>query len=114
MIGAGRSDAKLAVRALRSGKQKTACCVRSGMCSERLLGTCGDGSPRSREEALNSFGTICAVAHSGNTVGDQWPASRPIAAEKANKANGTSLPNFAISTANLCAQSQPGAISAAL
>lgn len=53
-------------------------------------------------------GTICAVAYSGNTVGDQWPASRAIAAEKANTANGVSLPNFAISTANLYAQSQPG------
>lgn len=53
-------------------------------------------------------GTICAVAYSGNTVGDQWPASRPIAAEKANTANGMSLPSYAISTANLYAQSQPG------
>lgn len=53
-------------------------------------------------------GTICAVTFSGNTVGDQWPASRAIAAEKANTANGVSLPKFAISTAELYAQSQPG------
>jgi uncharacterized protein GlcG (DUF336 family) len=53
-------------------------------------------------------GTICAVAYSGNAVGDQWPASRGIAAEKANTANGVSLDGVAVSTANLYAQSQPG------
>jgi uncharacterized protein GlcG (DUF336 family) len=53
-------------------------------------------------------GTICALAYTGNTLTDQWPASRAIAAEKANTANGVSLPNFAISTAELYAQSQPG------
>lgn len=53
-------------------------------------------------------GTICAVAYSGNTLGDQWPASRAIAAEKANTANGMSTSKFAVSTANLYASGQPG------
>jgi uncharacterized protein GlcG (DUF336 family) len=53
-------------------------------------------------------GTICAIAYSGHAVGDQWPASRGIAAEKAFTANGVSLKNMAMSTANLYAQSLPG------
>jgi uncharacterized protein GlcG (DUF336 family) len=53
-------------------------------------------------------GAVCAVARSGNNVGDQWPASRGIAIAKATTANGLSLPKFAISTANLWAASQPG------
>jgi uncharacterized protein GlcG (DUF336 family) len=53
-------------------------------------------------------GTICAIAFSGNTVDDQWPASRAIAAEKANTADGMSTAKFALSTANLYAASQPG------
>lgn len=52
-------------------------------------------------------GTVCAVTYSGETVGDQWPASRAVAVEKAFTANGVSLPNFAISTANLFASSRP-------
>jgi uncharacterized protein GlcG (DUF336 family) len=54
-------------------------------------------------------GTVCAVAYSGNTVADQWPASRGIAAAKADTANGVSSAKFAMSTANLYAQVQPGA-----
>jgi uncharacterized protein GlcG (DUF336 family) len=53
-------------------------------------------------------GTICAIAFSGNTVDDQWPASRAIAAEKANTADGMSTAKFALSTGNLYAASQPG------
>jgi uncharacterized protein GlcG (DUF336 family) len=53
-------------------------------------------------------GVVCAIAFSGKSVGDQWPASRAIAVEKANTANGMSLPNFAIATANLYAGVQPG------
>jgi uncharacterized protein GlcG (DUF336 family) len=53
-------------------------------------------------------GTVCAVAFSGNTVGDQWPGSRVISAEKANTANAFSLKAAAISTANLYAGAQPG------
>jgi len=53
-------------------------------------------------------GTACAVAFTGNAVGDQWPASRAIAAEKANTANGVSVDSMAISSANLYAGAQPG------
>ena len=53
-------------------------------------------------------GTVCAITYSGETVGDQWPASRAVAVEKAFTANGVSLPGFAISTANLFASSRPG------
>ncbi|HVV64988.1 MAG TPA: heme-binding protein [Rhizomicrobium sp.] len=53
-------------------------------------------------------GTLCAITRTGKNIGDQWPASRGIAIAKANTANGLSLPNFALSTANLWAASQPG------
>ncbi|MER9657681.1 heme-binding protein [Mesorhizobium sp. M0152] len=53
-------------------------------------------------------GTVCAVAFSGPTTDAQWPGSRLIAAEKASTANGLSLPQMALSTANLYAPVQPG------
>ncbi|TPJ74698.1 heme-binding protein [Mesorhizobium sp. B2-7-1] len=53
-------------------------------------------------------GAVCAVAFSGPTPDAQWPGSRLIAAEKANTANGLSLANMALSTANLYAGAQPG------
>ncbi|HEY9449428.1 MAG TPA: heme-binding protein [Gemmatimonadaceae bacterium] len=53
-------------------------------------------------------GTVVAVAFTGSNVGDQWPASRVISAQKANTANSLSLPGFALSTANLYAATQPG------
>ncbi|HEY6434921.1 MAG TPA: heme-binding protein [Acetobacteraceae bacterium] len=53
-------------------------------------------------------GTICAMAYSGQAIGDQWQASRGIAAEKAFTANGMSLSSIALSTANLYSQAQPG------
>src|SRR4051812_23111438 len=34
--------------------------------------------------AVARNGVVCAVAYSGKSVGDQWPASRGIAIEKAN------------------------------
>ncbi len=60
-------------------------------------------------------GTVCAVARSGN-LGDQWPGSRAISAQKANAANAFSLPatkgaaatGMALSTANLYSAVQPG------
>jgi uncharacterized protein GlcG (DUF336 family) len=45
---------------------------------------------------------------SGNTVGDQWPGSRLIAAEKANTANALSLADFALSTGSVFYPAQPG------
>lgn len=57
---------------------------------------------------VNRDGIVCAVAFSGPDRGAQWPGSRMIAAEKANTANALSSPNFALSTANVYAGSQPG------
>lgn len=56
---------------------------------------------------VDRAGVICAVTHSGDAFGDQWPGSRTIAAEKAFTANAFSLPDFALSTANLYWPSQP-------
>jgi len=53
-------------------------------------------------------GVVCAVAFTGNDRGDQWPGSRVISAQKANTANAFSLPNLALSTANLYTAVQPG------
>jgi len=57
---------------------------------------------------VNRDGIVCVVTFSGPDRGAQWPGSRMIAAEKANTANALSGPNFALSTANLYAGSQPG------
>lgn len=57
---------------------------------------------------VNRAGTVCAVTRSGDAPGDQWPGSRIISAQKANTANAFSLPNLALSTANLWAATQPG------
>jgi uncharacterized protein GlcG (DUF336 family) len=53
-------------------------------------------------------GVVVAVAFTGETRGDQWPGSRVISAQKANTANAFSLPNLALSSANLYAPTQPG------
>jgi uncharacterized protein GlcG (DUF336 family) len=53
-------------------------------------------------------GVVRAVAFSGKDRGAQWPGSRVISAQKANTANAFSLPDFALSTANLYAAVQPG------
>lgn len=53
-------------------------------------------------------GTVCAITKTGDSYGDQWPGSRAISAQKANTANAFSLPNLALSTANLWAPTQPG------
>jgi uncharacterized protein GlcG (DUF336 family) len=53
-------------------------------------------------------GTLCAIAFSGATWGEQWLGSRVIAAQKANTANAFSLKTMAVSSAHLYAGSQPG------
>lgn len=53
-------------------------------------------------------GVVQAVVFSGEERGDQWPGSRAISAEKANTANAFSLPQLALSTANLYWPTQPG------
>ncbi|MFV1950679.1 MAG: heme-binding protein [Nitrospinota bacterium] len=52
-------------------------------------------------------GIVCAVARTG-VIGEQWPGSRVISAQKANTANAFSLPGLALSTANLYSAVQPG------
>jgi uncharacterized protein GlcG (DUF336 family) len=53
-------------------------------------------------------GIVVAVVFTGEKVGDQWPGSRIISAQKANTANNFSLDNLALSTANLFSAVQPG------
>ncbi len=57
--------------------------------------------------AVDRDGVVTAVVFSGNDRGDQWPGSRIISAQKANTANAFSLPELALSTANLFAITQP-------
>jgi len=57
---------------------------------------------------VNRDGVVCAVAFTGADRGSQWPGSRNIAAQKANTANAFSLPQLALSTANLYTATQPG------
>src|SRR6201981_188350 len=57
---------------------------------------------------VNRDGVVCAVAFTGADRGSQWPGSRVISAQKANTANGFSLPAFALSTANLYYAVSPG------
>lgn len=57
---------------------------------------------------VDRAGAVCAIARSGAKAGDQWLGSRAIAVEKAGTANSFDLDNFAISTAQLWAASQPG------
>lgn len=66
---------------------------------------------------VNSDGIVCAVAFSGSNRREQWLLSRVISAQKANTANGLSLPagtpkandtEIALSTANLNTLVNPG------
>lgn len=52
-------------------------------------------------------GVVRTVVYSGKERGDQWPGSRVISAQKANTANAFSLPDLALSSANLYAAVQP-------
>ncbi|HET9742629.1 MAG TPA: heme-binding protein [Terriglobales bacterium] len=70
----------------------------------------GNGGLGNQEWAVvvNRDGIGCAVVFSGETRSQEWPGSRVIAASKANTANALSGPDFALSTANIYAASQPG------
>lgn len=57
---------------------------------------------------VNRDGIGCAVVFSGTTRSQEWPGSRVIAASKANTANALSNSDYALSTANVFAASQPG------
>jgi uncharacterized protein GlcG (DUF336 family) len=53
-------------------------------------------------------GFVVDVLFSGDDRDSEWPGSRAIAAQKANTANAFSLDNFALSSGNLYAPTQPG------
>jgi uncharacterized protein GlcG (DUF336 family) len=53
-------------------------------------------------------GVVTLVVFTGNSPTEEWPGSRVISAQKANTANSFSLKDFALSTANLYAATQPG------
>jgi uncharacterized protein GlcG (DUF336 family) len=57
---------------------------------------------------VDRAGIVVAVVFTGQKVGDQWPGSRVISAQKANTANNFSLAGLALSTANLFSAVQPG------
>jgi len=57
---------------------------------------------------VNRDGIVCAVVFTGADRGSQWPGSRVISAQKANTANAFSVPNLALSTADLYSAVQPG------
>ena len=57
---------------------------------------------------VDRSGIVRAVAYTGAKRGDQWLGSRVISAQKANTANDFSLPQLALSTANLYTATQPG------
>ena len=56
---------------------------------------------------VNRDGIGCTVVYSGDNRAQEWPGSRVIAASKANTANGLSNSDYALSTANVFAASQP-------
>jgi hypothetical protein len=78
--------------------------------SVKASGGPGNGGFDTHQWALivNRQGVACAIAFSGPTQDSQWPGSRLIAASKAATANGLSLPDMALSTANVYASAQPG------
>lgn len=57
---------------------------------------------------VNRDGIVCAVVFSGKDRSQQWPGSRPIAAQKAHTANALSGPDYGFSTANLYWPAMPG------
>lgn len=57
---------------------------------------------------VNLNGEICHIAHSGETVYDQWLGSRLISVQKAYTSNAFSLNNLGVATCNLYSPTQPG------
>lgn len=73
------------------------------------LGASKNGGMGNQEWAtiVNRDGIVCEIVFSGNSRSDEWPGSRVISAAKANTANGLSNRDYALSTANVFAASQP-------
>ncbi len=84
--------------------------LRSVLQSVVKQGSSKNGGLGNQEWAVivNRDGVGCAVVYSGTSRAQEWPGSRVIAASKANTANGLSNDNYALSTANIYAASQPG------
>jgi hypothetical protein len=84
--------------------------VRSTLQSVVKQGAEKNGGMGNQEWAVivNRDGIACDVVYSGTSRSQEWPGSRVIAASKANTANGLSNSDYAISTANIFAASQPG------
>lgn len=84
--------------------------LRSVLQSVVKEGSAKNGGMGNQEWAavVNRDGVVCAIVFSGTTRSDQWPGSRVIAAEKASTANALSSSDYALSTANIYAASQPG------
>lgn len=99
------------------GQQKANCSglpdagrLRSVLQSVVKQGSSKNGGLGNQEWAavVNRDGIVCAIVFSGTTRSDEWPGSRLIAASKANTANALSGSDYALSTANIYAASQPG------
>jgi uncharacterized protein GlcG (DUF336 family) len=57
---------------------------------------------------VDRTGEVVAVVFTGGGSGDEWPGGRLSSMQKANAANAFSLPDVALSTANLYSAVQPG------
>lgn len=55
---------------------------------------------------VNRYGQVCEVVFTGDALGDQWPGSRAISAQKAYTANAFSLNGLSLTTANLFSLTQ--------
>lgn len=84
--------------------------LRSVVQSVVKQGSAKNGGMGNQEWAtvVNRDGIVCAIVFSGSTRSDEWPGSRVISASKANTANALSSSDYALSTANIYAASQPG------
>lgn len=116
--GAGLDTGRTAGRAVGSPEAPSAACgplPSHAVLTEALRAVVAPGDPSANgglgnpmwATVVDRSGVVCAVARSGERMGDQWPGGRAISAAKAYTANAFSLPQFALSTANLYWPSQP-------
>lgn len=68
----------------------------------------GGFGPELWATVVDRSGVVVAVVFTGDRAGDPWPGNRVLSAQKANAANAFSLPDLALSTANLYSAVQPG------
>lgn len=84
--------------------------LRSAVQAVVKQGSAKNGGMGNQEWAVvvDRDGVVCAIVFSGTTRSDEWPGSRVIAGSKASTANALSSADYALSTANIFAASQPG------